>query len=206
MLPRPGPARQRPRSRTAVRASPAPPGPAASGAADAERDRRANRPADGTAPLDLETVRKIWPEVLAKLPATSVWRLSQVEPIAVGRTGYPGHRRRSRDTMRMEADPGITEILENLGHKFKRLVHRPVTVRYERPVAPRTEGCRLAAGRVPADRFLDGRSSDPEGRRAVRGTLRATGLRRAGPDFHNLIRPIGVRPSLRSSFRTFDDG
>jgi DNA polymerase-3 subunit gamma/tau len=84
-------------------------------------------------PLDLESVRKIWPEVLAKLPSTLVWRLSQVEPAAVEgpdilviapKAGYNT----------VEAALG-SEILEDLGRGIQRVIHRRVSVRYERPAA-----------------------------------------------------------------------
>jgi hypothetical protein len=81
----------------------------------------------------LESVRKIWPEVLAKLPSTLVWRLSQVEPAAVEgpdilviapKAGYNT----------VEAALG-SEILEDLGRGIQRVIHRRVSVRYERPAA-----------------------------------------------------------------------
>jgi hypothetical protein len=84
-------------------------------------------------PLDLETVRKIWPEVLAKLPSTLVWRLNQVEPAAVEgpdilviapKAGYNT----------VEATLG-SEILESLGRGIQGVIHRRVSVRYERPAA-----------------------------------------------------------------------
>ena len=69
----------------------------------------------------------------AKLPSASVWRLSQVEPAAVEgpdvlviapKAGYNT----------VEAALG-SEILENLGREIQGVIHRRVTVRYERPAA-----------------------------------------------------------------------
>jgi DNA polymerase III subunit gamma/tau len=83
-------------------------------------------------PLDLETVRSIWPELLTKLPASSVWRLTQVEPAAVEepdilvivpKAGY--------NTVEVALG---SEILENLGREIQGVIHRRVTVRFERPV------------------------------------------------------------------------
>ncbi len=95
----------------------------------AESSSRA--PSTAHRPLDLETVRKIWPEVLAKLPATLVWRLTQVEPVAVEdpdilvivpKSGY--------NTVEVALG---SEILENLGRGIQGVIHRHVTVRFERP-------------------------------------------------------------------------
>jgi DNA polymerase-3 subunit gamma/tau len=86
-------------------------------------------------PLDLETVRKLWPQVLAKLPATLVWRLTQVEPAAVEgpdilvitpKAGY--------NTIEVALG---SEVLESLGRGIQHLIHRHVTVRFERPAAGR---------------------------------------------------------------------
>ncbi len=85
-------------------------------------------------PLELERIRQIWPDLLAKVPYATRWRLSQVEPIAVVGpdilviAAKPGYNADG-------VDPGTPETLEDLGHKLQRMVHRPVTVRYERPVA-----------------------------------------------------------------------
>ena len=88
-------------------------------------------PSEEPPPLELENVRKIWPQVLAKLPATLVWRLSQVEPAAV----------EGPDILVIAPKPGYntveaalgSEILENLGRGIQGVIHRRVTVRYERP-------------------------------------------------------------------------
>lgn len=85
-----------------------------------------------------------------------MWRLSQVEPIAVvgpdvlviaARPGYNADG----------ADPGSPETLEVLGQKLQRLIHRPVTVRYERPVAAEdgTSDSRPAGSRRPDSLMAD---------------------------------------------------
>ncbi len=86
-------------------------------------------------PFDLETIRKLWPQILAKLPATLVWRLTQVEPAAVEepdvlvitpKSGY--------NTIEVALG---SEILESLGRGIQQLIHRHVTIRFDRPAVGR---------------------------------------------------------------------
>jgi DNA polymerase-3 subunit gamma/tau len=120
-------------------------------------DSPSEPPPEELPPLELENVRKIWPELLAKLPHSTMWRLSQVEPIAVVGpdilviAAKPGYNADG-------ADPGSPETLENLGHKLQRLVHRPVTVRYERSVAAESG---MADSRPTESRRSDSLMADP---------------------------------------------
>ncbi len=120
-------------------------------------DSPSEPPPEELAPLDLETVRKIWPELLAKLPHSTMWRLSQVEPIAVNGpdilviAAKPGYNADG-------VDPGAPETLRDLGHKLHRLVHRPVTVRYERSASGK-DG--MADSRPAESRRTDSLMADP---------------------------------------------
>jgi DNA polymerase III subunit gamma/tau len=121
---------------TPVPAAPSPPSvpqltpPAAPFAAESET----LHPSSGELPaFDIEMARKIWPDVIKKIPAKVRWRLNQVEPIAVIGPGVlliaaqPGFNSQS-----VEADCGTPEILGQLEKALQKLVHRPVTIKYER--------------------------------------------------------------------------
>ena len=113
-------------------------------------------PPDEPSALDLESVRKIWPELVGKLPAKWRWRLSQMEPTAVEgsdilvvapTSGYNP----------TEAELG-REILDLLGHGLHRLIHRRATVRFEL----RSAGDAPASETRPAEpRRTDSLSADP---------------------------------------------
>jgi DNA polymerase-3 subunit gamma/tau len=113
-------------------------------------------PAEGPSPLDLEGVRQIWPDLLAQVPYSLRWRLAQLEPIAVVGpdvlviAAKPGYNADG-------AELGTPEILEDLGHKLHRLVHRPVTVRYERSTTAEdgTPDLRPAESRRPDSLMAD---------------------------------------------------
>ena len=107
-------------------------------------------------PLELQTVQKIWPQVLAKLPATLVWRLTQVEPTAVEqpdilviapKAGY--------NTVEVALG---SEILENLGRAFERVIHRRLTLRFERSVGGADEP---SAESQTESRRMDSLNADP---------------------------------------------
>ena len=94
--------------------------------------------------------------MLANLSSASVWRLSQVEPVAVEqpdilviapKAGYNT----------VEAALG-SEILENLGRGIQGVIHRRVTIRYERPAT----GDDGSPGTRPADpKRADSLMADP---------------------------------------------
>jgi DNA polymerase-3 subunit gamma/tau len=83
------------------------------------------------APLELATAREVWPDLIKKVGANLGWRLSQVEPVvAVG-----------SDVLVIAAKPGYNSLAEvcgtpeslmKIGQGLQRLIHRPVSVRYER--------------------------------------------------------------------------
>ncbi len=80
----------------------------------------AEEPAD----LDLETARRIWPDLLAKVPGRFNWRLSQVEPVAVA----------GPDVLVLAPKPGYSadenvctpDVLERVGRELQKLIRRPV--------------------------------------------------------------------------------
>jgi DNA polymerase-3 subunit gamma/tau len=82
-------------------------------------------------PLELATAREVWPDLIKKVGANLGWRLSQVEPVAaVGSdvlviAAKPGYNS-------MAEVCGTPESLTRIGQGLQRLIHRPVSVRYER--------------------------------------------------------------------------
>jgi hypothetical protein len=90
-------------------------------------------------------------------PSPKLWWVSQVEPIAVVEP----------DILVIAAKPGYNavdaacespETLENLARVLQRLIHRPVTVRYER--SPTLEGV-APDSRSPESRRQDALTADP---------------------------------------------
>jgi len=113
-------------------------------------------PAREHPPLDLATARQVWPDLVKKVGAGLGWRLSQVEPVGVV----------GADVLVIAAKPGYNSVAEACGsadalvkieQTLQRLVHRPVSVKYER--STETEN---AAGeaRQPNARRADAVSSD----------------------------------------------
>ena len=99
-------------------------------------DRSPSEPPAETAPpgepllLDLETARKVWGQVLTKVPHKFSWRGAQVEPVEVlgagvlvvaPRSGYNG----------MDESVFTPETSEVLGTALQRLIHRPIEIRFE---------------------------------------------------------------------------
>lgn len=82
-------------------------------------------------PLELARAREVWPDLIKKVGANLGWRLSQVEPVAaVGSdvlviAAKPGYNS-------MAEVCGTPESLVKIGQGLQRLIHRPVSVRYER--------------------------------------------------------------------------
>jgi DNA polymerase III subunit gamma/tau len=106
--------------------------PSAAGSAPSSPSSGVELPA-----LDIETARKVWPDLVKKVPAKLRWRLSQVEPIAVSGPNVliiaakPGF-----DSPSVEADCGTPDVLEQLEKVFPKLIHRPVKIKYERTTSP----------------------------------------------------------------------
>jgi DNA polymerase-3 subunit gamma/tau len=82
-------------------------------------------------PLELAKAREVWPDLIKKVGANLGWRLSQVEPVAA----------LGSDVLVIAAKPGYNsmaevcgtpEALVKIGQGLQRLIHRPVSVRYER--------------------------------------------------------------------------
>jgi DNA polymerase-3 subunit gamma/tau len=114
-------------------------------------------PSGDSSPLDLENVRRIWPEALAKVPYKYNWRLSQVEPVGVAepnilvvapKPGYNG----------MDEAVFSSETADVLGATFQRLMKRPVQVRF-RPSDASDGG--TPDRQDPEPRRADALASDP---------------------------------------------
>ena len=105
----------------------------------------AARPAHRGEPaaLDLDTVRKIWPDLIKKVGTSLGWKLTQVEPIELERP----------DVLVIAARPGYNSTFDECGtpeaqtkiaQALQRLVHRPVKIKYVRR-APRSRRARKIA-------------------------------------------------------------
>jgi DNA polymerase III subunit gamma/tau len=114
-------------------------------------------------PLDLETVRKAWPDLVKKVGHQLGWRLSRIEPTAI----------EGPDVLVIAAEAGYNstcdecgtpEALAKIEHALERLVHRHVKVKYERS-AEADKGA--ADSRVPDARRADAVASDPMVQRVV---------------------------------------
>jgi DNA polymerase III subunit gamma/tau len=109
--------------------------------------------------LDLETARKVWPDLVKKVPAKLKWRLSQVEPIAVIEpdiliiAARPGDNSQS-----VEKDCGTPDVLGQLEKALQKLIHRPVKIKYERSTGP--DGASLES-RQAESRRPDALMADP---------------------------------------------
>jgi DNA polymerase-3 subunit gamma/tau len=109
------------------------------------------------APLDVAMARKVWPDLIKKVGPSLVWRLNYVEPIAVA----------APDILVIAAKPGYNlmadhcgtdDALLEIGQGLQRLLHRSVTVKYERS----TESEEVAAeSRRPRARGSDSLATDP---------------------------------------------
>ncbi len=108
-------------------------------------------------PLDLAAVRKVWPDLFKKVGARLGMHLSQVEPVSVI----------GPDVLVIAANPGYNSVADECGtaeslakieQVLQRLIHRSVTVKYERSAEVEdvaSEGKSLEAARQ------DALSSDP---------------------------------------------
>ncbi len=112
---------------------------------------------DDLPPLDLATARKVWPDLVKKVGAQLGWRLSQVEPVAIegpdvlviaAKAGYNS-----------VADAcGSDEALAKIEQSLKRLIHRPMNLKYERSAET---GSVATDARQPDGRRADALASDP---------------------------------------------
>jgi len=82
-------------------------------------------------PLDLETVRKLWPDLIKKVGTGLGWKLSQVDPVEL----------EGPDVLVIAARPGYNstydecgtpEAQAKIGQALGRLVQRPVKIKYIR--------------------------------------------------------------------------
>jgi DNA polymerase III subunit gamma/tau len=82
-------------------------------------------------PLDLAAVRKVWPDLFKKVGARLGVHLSQVEPVSVI----------GPDVLVIAANPGYNSVADECGTEeslakieqaLQRLIHRSLTVKYER--------------------------------------------------------------------------
>ncbi len=105
--------------------------PAARDAAAPEVSAPAGGHHRALAPLDLETMRKLWPDLVKKVDKRLALTLTQVEPIDFEGTDVlviaakPGYNSTFADVDSPEAQSKIAQALQ-------RLVHRPVRVKYVR--------------------------------------------------------------------------
>jgi DNA polymerase III subunit gamma/tau len=87
--------------------------------------------------LDIGMARKVWPDLVKKVPSKLKWRLSQVEPIAVVGTDVLIIAARSGfNSQAVEEDCGTPDVLGQLEKGLQKLIHRPVTIKYERTNGP----------------------------------------------------------------------
>ena len=92
-------------------------------------------PAHAVAALDLDAVRKLWPELVKKVGIALGWKLSQVEPIELLGpdilviAARPGYNNPTFD------ECGTPEAQTKIGQALQRLIHRPVKIKYERRAA-----------------------------------------------------------------------
>jgi hypothetical protein len=109
------------------------------------------------APLDLEGAQQVWPEVMARIPATLRWRLMQLDPVDII----------GPDVLVIAPKPGYNaidetvvspEALEVLRTTIQRLIHRPVEVRFQ-PSSGSDQGPR--DGSEPEPRRADALAADP---------------------------------------------
>ena len=92
-------------------------------------------------PLDLDSVKKLWPDLIKKVGTGLGWKLSQVDPVEL----------EGPDVLVIAARPGYNstydecgtpEAQAKIGQALARLVQRPVKIKYirrdkERPSEPR---------------------------------------------------------------------
>ena len=89
---------------------------------------------DASPPLDLDAVRKLWPDLVKKVGTALGWKLAQVEPIEL----------EGPDVLVIAARPGYNSTFDEcgtpeaqakIGQALQRLIHRPVKIKYIRRAA-----------------------------------------------------------------------
>lgn len=103
-------------------------------------------PARESPPLELRDIQELWPTLIKKVGATIGWRLSQTSPI-----GLEGP-----DVLVIGAKPGYNsvadfcataEVRKRVGECLGALLHRRITVRYERSDGPAADAPPVEARR-----------------------------------------------------------
>ena len=103
-----------------------------------EAAAHAEQPAAASHPLELDAVKKLWPDLVKKVGTGLGWKLAQVEPLEV----------ESPDVLVIAARPGYNSTFDEcgtpeaqtkIGQALQRLIHRPVKIKYIRR-APGNQG------------------------------------------------------------------
>jgi DNA polymerase-3 subunit gamma/tau len=130
---------------------------ATSDAEIAAPEPRTSRGPDPHSPLEVDSIRKLWPELIMKLGPTLKWKATQVEPVSIIGSDIlviaakPGYNQ-------FDDDCSSPESLESIRHGLQKLLHRTLSVHYERSQAPRVaEHANLEGPRQRTDRLM----SDP---------------------------------------------
>jgi hypothetical protein len=84
--------------------------------------------------VDLDAVRKLWPDLVKKVGTGLGWKLAQVEPLEL----------EGSDVLVIAARPGYNSTFDEcgtpeaqakIGQALQRLIHRPVKIKYIRRAA-----------------------------------------------------------------------
>jgi DNA polymerase-3 subunit gamma/tau len=148
-----------PKMATAATTSAEPPEPVSSVPSAAESEPSPPSSGVESPAWDLETARKVWPALVKKVPARLKWLLSQIEPIAViGPDVLIIAAKPEDNSQSVDNDCGTPDVLGQLEKALQKLIHRPVTIQYERTAGP--DGASLESR--PADsRRPDALMADP---------------------------------------------
>jgi DNA polymerase III subunit gamma/tau len=128
-----------------------------------QEQQPAHPPRDDQPPLDIETARRVWPDLVKKVGAQLGWRLSQIEPIALQGSDVLVIGAKAGYNSAFD-DCGTPEALAKIGQTLGRLVHRQVKVKYERS-AETEKGA--VDSRPPDARRADSVASDPMIKRVI---------------------------------------
>jgi DNA polymerase III subunit gamma/tau len=91
---------------------------------------------DASHPLDLDAIKKVWPDLVKKVGTGLGWKLAQVEPLEL----------EGPDVLVIAARPGYNSTFDEcgtpeaqakIGQALQRLIHRQVTIKYIRRAAGR---------------------------------------------------------------------
>src|SRR5205823_10769466 len=121
-------------------------------------------PRDDLPPLELEAVQKAWPDLAKAVKGQWKWRFSaHLDPVAVVPPDIlvvapkPGYNSEAE----ILATP---EVLETLKLGLERLLHRVLSIRYERAAA---RDAAASPARPPASRTLDTMMAPPMAQKVV---------------------------------------